>query len=673
MPQFLNKKIDIILPWRIGDAILNIPMLIAFKQLNKKYNSYKKIRIIAQPFLAKLYEPLEIFECKPLTLTNKIFSHLKPADIAFFTETINSNWGYTAKKTYGLTNIFKKTIKFDKELLFMNIKKFREFLPNELISFLQNKYGLSQYSISLFGILLELGYTSEQIMETFDFSPKCLALKNFNEFFHPVMNEKYVVFCMEAAYGKKGDANRRWDENYYIEIANKCFEEFNLKSVFVGIDKSFKLPDKPNFIDLRKQLDLFKLTQVLKLAVYYIGNDTAPLHIANIMQTPSVGAYFMQHSLTDFGPIFPNSNVKVFCPQTSEELYNEFKQSYIAKADLSQPKVKSQQPIKKIAIVFGAKIGDVVNVQPVCRVLKQAYPEVKLVFVTWPGAVEIAKLLPEVDYVETFDNKGKGKNPFIFLKDALRIRFKHKIDLAVVINDSFTYSLLAFLVGAKNRIGRHKVGLSFFLNKKYSLTDEDLTEIHVTKSYLKAIEPIGLTTNDSSLALKTDFDSQDIEYVENLIAEYSDKKLIGFSPCSALEHKDWTPEESKKFIDLINQTSDYKVVLTGDYVAKDFASKIRELGTDDFLDLSCKTNLKQLLILFKKFEKFVTVDTGSAHLAYVLKIPTLVMFFMNHYKYWGPMDLSINKIIYKPDRYSLLAEEVFQELNLMQKLVNSHE
>ncbi|MEI8389715.1 MAG: hypothetical protein WCG23_07490 [bacterium] len=64
MALFKNKKIDIILPWRIGDAVLNIPMLVALKQLNQKYDDNNEIKIIAQPFLSKLYAPLGIFECK---------------------------------------------------------------------------------------------------------------------------------------------------------------------------------------------------------------------------------------------------------------------------------------------------------------------------------------------------------------------------------------------------------------------------------------------------------------------------------------------------------------------------------------------------------------------------------------------------------------------------------
>ena len=195
MAYYQNKRIDIVIPWRIGDAILNIPMLVCLKQLNLKYNTNNHVKIIAKPFLSKLYAPLDIFKCKPLNVGSKIISHLKPADIVFFTETINSNWGYTAKKTYGLTNTFKKAIKFNKELPFMNINKFREFIPEELISFLQDKYGLSQYSISLFGILLELGYTVKQIIETFDFSPKCLALNNFSGFSHLLGSEKIRLYA----------------------------------------------------------------------------------------------------------------------------------------------------------------------------------------------------------------------------------------------------------------------------------------------------------------------------------------------------------------------------------------------------------------------------------------------------------------------------------------------
>jgi len=37
------------------------------------------------------------------------------------------------------------------------------------------------------------------------------------------------------------------------------------------------------------------------------------------------------------------------------------------------------------------------------------------------------------------------------------------------------------------------------------------------------------------------------------------------------------------------------------------------------------------------------------------------------------MDLTLHKMIYKPDRYSLKADEVLKELDIMAELVNLHE
>jgi ADP-heptose:LPS heptosyltransferase len=328
MALYQNKKIDIILPWRIGDSVLNIPMLSCLKQLNEKFADNNTYRIVAKPFLTKLHSPVGIFETIELTTKTRLFSNIMPADVAFFTETINTNWGYTAKIKYGRTNPYKKIIKYHKEMPFLLPNSFHEYFPQELVEFLREKHKFSQYASCLFGIVLEMGYTSEQIIQNFEFSHEKIALDNFIGYENKLLNGKYVVFCMEAAYGKKGDANRRWNENYYLEIAEKCHKEYNLNSVFVGVNQEFAIPKKRHLIDLRKQVNLFELAQILKNAEFYIGNDTAPLHISNIMKTPSVACYFMKHSFPEFSPMFPEINTQVYCPQSPEEMYDVFKVRY---------------------------------------------------------------------------------------------------------------------------------------------------------------------------------------------------------------------------------------------------------------------------------------------------------------------------------------------------------
>jgi len=81
---YKNKRIDIILPWRIGDAILNIPMLVCLKQLNQKHNDNNKIRIIAKSFLQKLYAPYQLSGGLIKFISQNEKSAKKMADFLFF-------------------------------------------------------------------------------------------------------------------------------------------------------------------------------------------------------------------------------------------------------------------------------------------------------------------------------------------------------------------------------------------------------------------------------------------------------------------------------------------------------------------------------------------------------------------------------------------------------------
>ena len=288
MQNKLAKSVDIIIPWRIGDAILALPMLLCLKQLNEKYKSGLKIRIVAHKPLFKMFSSLKVFQCVKLTLVNKAFSQILPSDKGFFLQTTSKNIGYKSKVTYGLSNPFKKLLKYSIEAPFLQTDSEGEHIPFVLMDFLKEKYNFPIYAITLFGLCLELGYSVEQITNTFKFSSDFLSIENFSR--QSFSQDKYLVFCMEAAYGKKGDAYRCWKEDNFFQIAEKCHSQFNLKSVFVGLNNSVKIPDKPYFVDLRKKLDLFNLASVMKSSVGYIGNDTGPLHIANIMQKPSVSA-----------------------------------------------------------------------------------------------------------------------------------------------------------------------------------------------------------------------------------------------------------------------------------------------------------------------------------------------------------------------------------------------
>lgn len=318
-----NKSLNIILPVRIGDSVLSIPGIICLKQLNSKYNNYSTAKVFALPFIQKLLAPLNSFECHSLNNFAKIKSNLFPSDKALFMETTSKNLGFAAKETYGLTNPNKKCYKYDFEAEYLRFETVKDYLPEKLFSFLQEKYKLSFYSMSLFGFCLDAGYSEEQIIETFVFSPDIFSLENYSGYSNEKLNEKYVVACMEAGYGKKGNEMRYWGKENHFEMAKRMFEDYGVKSAFIGKDKEEALPDEDYFIDLRGEVDLYQLACVMKNSVAYIGNDTGPLHVANLMKKRSVSLYFKENTLTESSPIFPGLNIQVFQPQGIEEVYSK--------------------------------------------------------------------------------------------------------------------------------------------------------------------------------------------------------------------------------------------------------------------------------------------------------------------------------------------------------------
>ena len=314
---------DIILPVRIGDSILSLPAIICLKQLNNRYKNESKVRVFALPFIQKLLAPLSTFECRSLDIFSKIKSNIFPSENALFIETTSKNIGYKAKKTYGISNPAKKLQKYTCEAEYLNFENIKEIFSDKLYSFLSEDCKLSLYSMSVFGFCLDLGYSEDQIIDTFNFSPGDISLEKYSGYKNLELHARYVVSCMEAGYGRKGNEMRYWGAENHFLLAKKLYEDYNIKSVFIGKSQEEKLPAEDYFIDLRGKIDLYELACIMKNSVVYVGNDTGPLHVANLMKKKAVSLYFKENTLTESSPIFYDLNIQVFQPDSVKEVYEK--------------------------------------------------------------------------------------------------------------------------------------------------------------------------------------------------------------------------------------------------------------------------------------------------------------------------------------------------------------
>lgn len=317
--------------------------------------------------------------------------------------------------------------------------------------------------------------------------------------------------------------------------------------------------------------------------------------------------------------------------------------------------------MKTILVINLGPIGDVVNSSPVCIEIKKHYPDSKLIFVAAPISQTAAQCLPGVDQVLTFDRYGKDKG-LNFLKQALPLIFKEKIDIAFLLTDNIRAALFAFFAGARKIVGRNCDGRGIFLTHKIPFLDEEKNlEIHVSEQYMRILKPLNMYNPDYTFDFK--YSTSDSEYIESLLNTNNphNKALLGLCPCSGRDFKDWKPEYGAEFINHINQTTNYKVVIIGQENATKFANEVKALGVNDFIDLSGKTTIPQLAALISKFTKFVSVDSAPMHIAFSLKIPTLALFFQSNYKKWGPLDTTKHKLLF--DWKPISAEKVCKEFD----------
>ncbi len=306
-----EETVDIILPSRIGDCILSFPSLLCLKQLTKKFPEKNlKITIFSTNKLTKIIKALNFFEIIQFSNIQKLRTIFNPSDKAIFMHTCMNNHGFFAKKTYGI-NITGKNISYQNDMAYLHVEKTRKIFPENLFNFLKVDNNFSTITVSFFGMLLEIGFSPDEIIETFKFNSNSLNLEKDISEWKPKINN-YIVFCMEAAYGRKVDADRRFNEELYFEVSKHIFKKFGLKSSYIGIDNKIKLPIVDYIFDFRKTLTLAQTAQLINYSKGYIGNDTGPLHLVNLMKKPSLGIYSRERSMkVTYYPIFDNLNTKI--------------------------------------------------------------------------------------------------------------------------------------------------------------------------------------------------------------------------------------------------------------------------------------------------------------------------------------------------------------------------
>jgi len=319
--------------------------------------------------------------------------------------------------------------------------------------------------------------------------------------------------------------------------------------------------------------------------------------------------------------------------------------------------------IKNVVVISLGFLGDTLLVEPMCRNIKQNFPDVNLIFIVNKAFKDIPMGFDSVDKVYVYDKKEKHKGILgclTFLKD-----FKEKnIDYTIITHPHERSLFLAKIIKSKNIISLpiKKSFFNFLINKKRKFVEKEIKNTYKANFNNKYLEPLCEYFDFNAVYNRVDIDYEKIMSRFNLPEEY-----IVLSPCSKDLIRDWDYKNVKDFISNCGKT----VVLVGTEKAKIIAQKLIEENID-FIDLTLKTTIVELGVVLKKAQVSVSVDTGTLHLSYAQGIKTIGIFF-NKDKIlpWTPQNLDNLKIILgerqgtKKNFVSIkdvLAEEVIREI-----------
>lgn len=286
-------------------------------------------------------------------------------------------------------------------------------------------------------------------------------------------------------------------------------------------------------------------------------------------------------------------------------------------------KLKNQ----KILLVRLSALGDVVFNIPLANLLKKNGAE--LHWLVSEKGYDIVNNNPCVDRtilapIEKWKKEKKKLKNLVEYLDLIKQIRTEKYDILIDTQGILKSLFWTLFSGAKRRIVSKSAreGAIIGANELIEPTFKDF-KTHAVENYFKFAKYLGLETNEVIKTLP-EFPIENKEYIEKLLENLDkNKPILTIAPATTWANKHWNKENWKKLISKID-CNKFNIVFVG---TKTDIGLINYISDGKYLNLAGKTNLKQLIELFKRTDILISLDSGSTHLAWVCGCDKIISIF----------------------------------------------
>lgn len=287
---------------------------------------------------------------------------------------------------------------------------------------------------------------------------------------------------------------------------------------------------------------------------------------------------------------------------------------------------------KNILIIDLAFIGDVVLATPVTRALAENFPGARLTMMTVPLTATVAAMNPYVSDVMIYDKHGADSGPIGMWRVAGRIR-ERSFDLAVSMNFAVRGAIVSRLAKVPSRLGYDARHAGYFLTHVASSVRDGIK--HESLNHLEVLQPLGITTADSSLAL-----APPEEAVRSLDEKCERLQMprdgyLAFSPVGSYARKNLSLATTAHVVRHFSRRR--PIFLIGGRGEAAELSRIADVSHLSSRNVLAGTlTLPELAVFLKRAAALITVDTGPLHIAQAVGCRTIAIFGPTDPVVWGP-------------------------------------
>jgi len=283
----------------------------------------------------------------------------------------------------------------------------------------------------------------------------------------------------------------------------------------------------------------------------------------------------------------------------------------------------------KLLVMRYRFIGDTILAVPFLRNLRRAYPRARIEMMVAPYSSDVLCGTPYVDEFLVYDPPtihadSQGRHASLvskirFLADLRRRRY----DKAYVLKRSFSSAVIAFLAGARERVGFDTEGRGFLLTRRVPYRHDR----HEVRNFLEVLRADGVEIADDHL--QAWISEEERKFADEFLASSADptgKGVVAIHPFSADPVRAWHEDYFVALANALQERHGVGILMLG-------GTKDRELADSMASRIQPKprmavgaTTLRQSMALLSRCRLLVCNDSGIMHLCAAVGVPLVALF-----------------------------------------------